>query len=124
MAGNTKRGKQAMFDPSRFNAAAIEQLGTDAQEEQEVREVHEEQEVHEVQTKSGNIAHEVLEDYTPSIEFGATQGKKGHKAPRINMAFSPENHEWIKKRSRQLGISATEFVNAILTRERTNGQGN
>ena len=115
MAGN--RGKKAMFDPSRFNAAAIEQLGTDVQEEQVV---HEEQEVHTTNTKP---VHEVLEDYTPSIEFGATQGKKGHKAPRINMAFSPENHEWIKKRSRQLGISATEFVNAILTRERTNGQG-
>lgn len=53
-----------------------------------------------------------------TITFGKTQGKKGHKAPRINMAFSPENYKWIKTRSRQIGISATEFVNTILERER------
>lgn len=50
-----------------------------------------------------------------------TQGRKGHKSPRINMAFSPDNHAWIKTRSRQLGISATEFVNSILDTERTKG---
>lgn len=55
---------------------------------------------------------------TPDIVFGATQGKKGHKAPRINMAFSPANHKWIKSRSRQLGISATALVNTVIDHER------
>lgn len=54
----------------------------------------------------------------PEVVFGATQGKKGHKAPRINMAFSPDNHKWIKARSRQMGISATALVNAIIDHER------
>lgn len=51
-------------------------------------------------------------------EYGKTQGKKGHKLPRINMAFSPDNHTFIKKRSRQLGISATDFVNILIDAER------
>lgn len=60
----------------------------------------------------------IAESDVPDIVFGATQGKKGHKAPRINMAFSPDNHKWIKTRSKQLGISATELVNTIIARER------
>ena len=47
------------------------------------------------------------------VEFGATQGKKGQKAPRINMAFSPDVHRWIKTYSRQQGQTATELVNNI-----------
>lgn len=47
-----------------------------------------------------------------------TQGKKGAKAKRINMAFSDENHEWIKKESRRQGISATQYVNDIVAQER------
>ena len=95
-----KRGKAAFFSDDDFNI-----------EEQEEREV---QEVHEVQGEG-------TRGTTSTITFGATQGKKGHKAPRINMAFSPDNHEWIKMRSRQLGVSATEFVNTIIERERLNG---
>lgn len=88
-----KRGKSAFFSDDAFEV------------EQEVQEVHEE-------NTTGTIS---------TIEFGATQGRKGHKAPRINMAFSPDNHAWIKTRSRQLGMSATEFVNSILDQERLKG---
>lgn len=94
---NEKRGKQAFFDTDRFSAQEVQKMGVD-----EVAPATEEQ----------------AADFTPKVEFGATQGKKGHKIPRINMGFSPENHEWVKSRSKQLGISATEFVNAILERER------
>lgn len=107
-----KRGKkQQMFNTSRFGADAVKKTGQSVHEVQQVQEVPA-QKVHEVQ--------EVHEEkpYTPVVEFGATQGKKGHKAPRINMAFNPDNHAWIKTRSKQLGISATEFVNQILDRER------
>lgn len=51
-------------------------------------------------------------------ELPQTQGKKGAKAKRINMAFSDENHEWIKKESRRQGISATQYVNDIVAQER------
>lgn len=66
------------------------------------------QQVQEVKTTS------TIADYKPEIVFGSTQGKKGHKASRINMAFSPENHEWLKKHSRELGISATELANEAI----------
>lgn len=66
------------------------------------------QQVQEVNTTSTTV------DYKPEIVFGSTQGKKGHKASRINMAFSPENHEWLKKHSRELGISATELANEAI----------
>lgn len=47
-----------------------------------------------------------------------TQGRKGYKMPRINMAFEPEVHEWVKKTSRQEGVSMTDFVNQILKKEK------
>ena len=53
----------------------------------------------------------------PAQSFGearGTQGRKGCKLPRINMAFSPENHAHIKRTARQLGISATEYVNSLV----------
>lgn len=74
------------------------------------------QQVQEVNTTSTS------EEYKPKIEFGATQGKKGHKAPRINMAFTPENHEWLKTQSRKLGISATELANEAIKLIRERGE--
>ena len=47
-------------------------------------------------------------------EIGSTQGKKGQKLKRINMAFSDANHEFIVKKKKKNGISATAFVNRIL----------
>lgn len=43
-----------------------------------------------------------------------TQGKRGQKPPRINMAFSPENLEHIKLMGRLHGVSATEYVNKLI----------
>lgn len=59
----------------------------------------------------------ILEETSP-IVFGETQGRKGFKVSRINMGFSPENHDWLRLRSRQRGMTITEFVNKILDRER------
>lgn len=50
--------------------------------------------------------------------LNSTQGRKGHKLPRINMAFTPDNHEYIKHASRQLGISVTEFINNLIDEDR------
>ena len=52
------------------------------------------------------------------IEPQRTQGRKGHKLPRINMAFQPINHEYIKRVSRQKGISMTDYVNQLIDNER------
>ena len=92
-----KRGKAALFSDERFSEKEIDKLTVE---------------------EPPAVESAVAEALTPKVVFGATQGKKGHKAKRINMAFSDENHEWIKRRSRQLGISATELVNSILDHER------
>lgn len=48
-----------------------------------------------------------------------TQGRKGCKAVRINMAFSPENHEFIKTLAAATGQNMTQFLNYIVMRYRT-----
>jgi len=48
-----------------------------------------------------------------------TQGRKGCKATRINMAFTPENHEFIKIMARLTGKNMTEFTNLVIERYRT-----
>lgn len=45
-----------------------------------------------------------------------TQGRKGCKATRINMAFSPSNHEFVRIMARATGRTMTETVNLILTK--------
>ena len=43
-----------------------------------------------------------------------TQGRKGCKATRINMAFSPENHQFIKVMAKASGKTMTEFTNLVI----------
>lgn len=47
-----------------------------------------------------------------------TQGRKGCKAIRINMAFTPENHEFIKVMAKISGQTMTEFTNLVVERYR------
>lgn len=43
-----------------------------------------------------------------------TQGRKGCKAIRINMAFTPDNHEFIRVMAKASGRTMTEFTNDII----------
>ena len=45
-----------------------------------------------------------------------TQGRKGCKAVRINMAFTPSNHQFIKIMSKINGMSMTEYTNLVVER--------
>ncbi len=47
-----------------------------------------------------------------------TQGRKGCKAIRINMAFTPDNHEFIKVMASVTGKTMTEFTNLAIQRYR------
>jgi hypothetical protein len=47
-----------------------------------------------------------------------TQGRKGCKAVRINMAFSPENYEFIRVMSRISGQTLTDFTNNVIAKYR------
>ncbi len=49
-----------------------------------------------------------------------TQGKKGAKCDRYNMAFTPVNYDYINIVSRVKGISKTKFVNQIIDEYREN----
>lgn len=47
-----------------------------------------------------------------------TTGKKGIKLPRINLAFSPSNYQYIEIMSRVRGENLTQFVNKIIAEHR------
>ena len=47
-----------------------------------------------------------------------TQGRKGCKAVRINMAFTPDNHEFIAVMAKITGHTMTEFTNIIIKQYR------
>jgi hypothetical protein len=47
-------------------------------------------------------------------EQGKTQGRAGCRAYRHNMAFTPENYEFIKCMARVRGQTVTAFVNDIV----------
>lgn len=43
-----------------------------------------------------------------------TQGRKGCKAPRINLAFTTENHEFIKVMAKASGRTMTQLTNDVI----------
>lgn len=47
-----------------------------------------------------------------------TQGRKGCKASRINMAFTTDNYEFIKVMARISGQTMTEFANQVIEKYR------
>lgn len=49
---------------------------------------------------------------------GRTQGRKGCKATRINMAFTTPNHDFIKTMARISGKTMTEYTNLVIDRYR------
>lgn len=55
-----------------------------------------------------------------ALESLQTSGKKGVKLPRINLAFTPANYEFIKVMAQVRGQNLTEFVNDILREAREN----
>lgn len=47
--------------------------------------------------------------YTPK-----TQGRKGQKLQRINMAFSPDNLDYLRLMASFEGVSITQYVNSLI----------
>lgn len=46
-----------------------------------------------------------------------TQGRKGAKLPRINMAFTPQNLEYLRVMAGLRGQSVTRYVNALVEQD-------
>ncbi len=52
----------------------------------------------------------------------STQGRKGQKQQRINMAFTPENLDYLRVMSGLRGVSITKFVNELIAQDREKNQ--
>jgi len=48
------------------------------------------------------------------MEEMKTSGRKGIKAPRINLAFTPSNYQYVKTMAQVRGESLTSFINHII----------
>ena len=55
--------------------------------------------------------------------LGVTQGRKGQKAKRINMAFSDDVYEYIAYESRRRGVTITRFVNSVIEKYKASPEG-
>ncbi len=58
------------------------------------------------------------EEKAARLKERRTQGKKGCKAPRINVAFSQQNYDYVRIMSRIKGKTMCAFVNDCLTQYR------
>lgn len=65
-------------------------------------------------SKKGQQGTASPQEVTERQEALQTQGRKGAKAIRINMAFTPSNHEFIKVMSKASGKTMTEFTNLVV----------
>lgn len=94
---------------------------------QEAQPVEEAQEAQQPQMVLGRYG--LYHKYTPQgsadeaeqlqrAEDMQTQGRKGCKLPRINMAFSAENHEYLKVMAGITGLSLTQLCNQIVEEHR------
>ena len=54
------------------------------------------------------------EEAETRAEEGKTQGRKGCRASRINMAFTPSNYEFLQIMSKATGNTMTKFCNLII----------
>lgn len=123
------------IDPEDFSINDGAQATYDAQNVRDVQSVRDAQSVHIASdaqythdVPNVQYAHEAQADFGSqtekvSYELNETRGKKGAKLPRINMAFSTANHEYIKLESRRRGISATEFVNWLISEYEKSPEG-
>ena len=55
------------------------------------------------------------EYYTPV----GTQGRKGHKAPRMNLAIPQDIYDYIRRESRKEGMTYSEFICAVMRQRQT-----
>lgn len=65
-------------------------------------------------SKKGQQGRAGKEEIAERKEQLRTQGRLGCKAIRINMAFTPSNHQFIKVMSKASGRTMTEFTNLVL----------
>lgn len=75
----------------------------------EAPQVHEEQHTHDVHN---------THDVQTSSKLQGTQGRKGQKLPRINMAFSNENMDYLRTMASATQTNVTAYVNMLVNQDR------
>jgi hypothetical protein len=98
---------------TRFMSTGTQEL-QQAHEPHDPHEPHDEQEPHEVEQLQVSEA----ASHTRPATSPTTQGRKGMRLPRINMAFSVENLEYLNLVGRLDGISSTAYVNRLIDADR------
>lgn len=58
------------------------------------------------------------EEKLQAIENLKTRGRKGVKMPRINLAYTVDNHEYIRLMAGAQGKTMTQFINEIIEQHR------
>ena len=91
-----------------------EQDTHDAQNTSSTQDVHDEHDIQD--TSNTHDVHDVhdTQEVAPTPIIKGTQGRKGRKLPRINMAFTPSNLEYLQLIGRIDGVSMTEYVNQLI----------
>ena len=64
--------------------------------------------------RGGHQGEAPAEEKAERVAEGRTQGRKGCRMPRITMAFTPENHQYLQDKARLNGKSMTVTLNEIL----------
>lgn len=54
------------------------------------------------------------EEKAEAVKTHGTQGKKGMKMPRINMAFDGEVYDFVKTMAKMTGTTMTDFMNKCM----------
>lgn len=95
------------------NTNRVYQQITDAtaEPEQEVTAAHEAQEEFETRKVRKTYTTEETQEAQRQMK---TQGRKGVRAQRINMAFAPDTYLYIKVMAAARGQTITDFVNEII----------
>ena len=102
-----KRKDFSTVDTGRVYSAIEESLAEQAQEPQQAQETQEPQRV---LVKGTNYTAEEIRELR---EAGTTTGRKGVKMIRVNMAFTPTVHDYIRTMAKVRGQTITQFTNHV-----------
>ena len=106
-----KKKDFAAVDTGRVYSAIEESLAEPAQEPQEAQPA---QEPAEAQLVKGTKY--TAEEIRELQEAGKTKGRKGVKMIRVNMAFTPTVHDYIRTMAKSRGQTITQFTNHVFTK--------
>ena len=105
-----KKKDFSAVDAGRVYSAIEESLAEPVQEAQQAAEA---QEPAEAQQGQGRYTAQEIRAFQ---EAGKTRGRKGVKMVRVNMAFTPTIHDYIRTMANVRGESITEFTNKVFER--------